>query len=396
MKMRRRFPGIALAVWTTLAVAFTTPWGSIAATLRVERDGSGDYATIQPALDAAASGDTILIGPGEYTEYSMVRIPGYAWDVAVFGYSELPNLTIIGAGAGQTIIGPTAPMRDSSTYSAKGLVWVGGTELYLHGVAVKNCYEGLHVPRGTLNVAGCVFEDNSQGVVWSPQGMGGLFENDEFTSTLSFPEALAVLGPATGVTLRNVTSHSGGRFYFSSVMGAVLDSCDLAGGVSSVDCLFGSDVTISNCQIHDAENQQVAIREATCHIENSVLEGGVGANAVNALDWSVLTVTGSVLSGGGFAAIISQGASQITVHNSHVLKGAQWAVWSNGAIPGGHVTYDLSSNYWGTTSASNIAAWIWDSVDSSANWGTVNYQPFSSQEVPTESRSWGDLKALFR
>jgi len=46
-----------------------------AATLRVERDGSGDYATLQPALDAAAAGDTVLIGPGEYTELTNQYLP---------------------------------------------------------------------------------------------------------------------------------------------------------------------------------------------------------------------------------------------------------------------------------------------------------------------------------
>lgn len=42
----------------------------------VERDGSGDFATIQPALDAAVAGHTILIGPGEYTEAIAIRPPG--------------------------------------------------------------------------------------------------------------------------------------------------------------------------------------------------------------------------------------------------------------------------------------------------------------------------------
>ena len=35
---------------------------------RVEKDGSGDSVAIQDAVDASASGDTILIGAGRFTE----------------------------------------------------------------------------------------------------------------------------------------------------------------------------------------------------------------------------------------------------------------------------------------------------------------------------------------
>ncbi len=37
-----------------------------AATITVDRNGGGDYTEIQPAIDAAADGDTVLVQPGEY------------------------------------------------------------------------------------------------------------------------------------------------------------------------------------------------------------------------------------------------------------------------------------------------------------------------------------------
>ena len=54
---------------------------AVAATITVEKDGSGHFTQIQPALDAAASGDTVLIGPGEFTELIPSYIYGYADDV---------------------------------------------------------------------------------------------------------------------------------------------------------------------------------------------------------------------------------------------------------------------------------------------------------------------------
>ena len=58
-------------------------------------------------MAAAAAGDTIDIGPGEYTEFEVVQ-PGYwGFNVEIYAYVTVDNLTIIGAGADQTIIGPT-------------------------------------------------------------------------------------------------------------------------------------------------------------------------------------------------------------------------------------------------------------------------------------------------
>lgn len=376
-----------------LVLAAAAPVGVAAATLRVERDGSGDFSAIQPALDAAASGDTVLVGPGEYTEYSMVRLEGYAWDVAVFAYSDLPSLTIVGSGVGQTIIGPIIPMRDYSTYSAKCLVWVNGVELRLRGLTVRNCYEGLHVPQGAIDVADCRFLDHVYAILWQAQGVGGQIVRTEFSSSATLPSAIVVHGAAIGVTIADVASADGGELYFSGAQAVELVRCDVAGGRVGVQCLSGSDVAIRDSHLHGASNSQLYVYDASCEIHDSVLEGGDGAIYLSSN--SSVTVAGSVLSG-TFAAIGSGGGENLSVHGSHILRNGQWAVWANGATTGGHRIYDLTNNYWGTTSAADIAAWIWDSRDSTSNWATVMYEPFSSQEVSTEPTSWGDLKTLFR
>ena len=72
--------------------------------LFVEKDGSAEYQTIQGAVDAAASGDTIRVGPGRYDDGQVVETQGWTGFVRVL--IEKPDLTIIGSGAEQTIIGP--------------------------------------------------------------------------------------------------------------------------------------------------------------------------------------------------------------------------------------------------------------------------------------------------
>ena len=77
-------------------------------TWHVAQDGSGDFTVIQAAVDAAQDGDTISIGPGHYTEFTVV--PGYGQhpdggfvNVMLDGTK---SLTFIGAGPEATIIGP--------------------------------------------------------------------------------------------------------------------------------------------------------------------------------------------------------------------------------------------------------------------------------------------------
>nr|MBP7496211.1 hypothetical protein [Bacteroidales bacterium] len=46
-------------------------------TWNVKQDGSGDFTTIQAAINAAAAGDIIMIGPGLYDEESMLTGSGF-------------------------------------------------------------------------------------------------------------------------------------------------------------------------------------------------------------------------------------------------------------------------------------------------------------------------------
>jgi len=51
-----------------LAIMLLVCGPAVAATINVERDGSGDFIVLQEALNAAADGDTIRLGPGDFPE----------------------------------------------------------------------------------------------------------------------------------------------------------------------------------------------------------------------------------------------------------------------------------------------------------------------------------------
>jgi len=57
---------------------------------------------------------------------------------------------------------------------------------------------------------------------------------------------------------------------------------------------------------------------------------------------------------------------------------------------------DLSNNYWGTTDTGLIDDWIWDGNDDPEVHAFVDYEPFAGQPIPTEQRTWGEVKNLYR
>ncbi len=60
-------------VWLLALLVAAPSVGARAATLRVP----SEYTTIQGAIDAASFADTVLVAPGEYTEYTTRAVPGY-------------------------------------------------------------------------------------------------------------------------------------------------------------------------------------------------------------------------------------------------------------------------------------------------------------------------------
>src|SRR5262245_11529876 len=54
------------ALLTGWALLLASPSSARSATITVDPAGGGNFIAIQPALDAAQDGDTVLVAPGEY------------------------------------------------------------------------------------------------------------------------------------------------------------------------------------------------------------------------------------------------------------------------------------------------------------------------------------------
>ena len=157
-----------------ILLAFATV--ATATTWRVERDGSADYTVIQDAVDVAASGDTILIGPGRFNEQQWVTFPG--WQDSVRVLVPQHELTLIGSGPA-TIIGQTEPWEMEQGYH-KGIVTgdlLGNAVIRVEKIRFENMARGIYTSyestgEDTVLIRNCEFYANNSGV--SLIGDGGV------------------------------------------------------------------------------------------------------------------------------------------------------------------------------------------------------------------------------
>jgi hypothetical protein len=388
--MRIKLILLVLAISTLFAsgVAVARSW-------RVELDGSGDFTDIQPAVEASAAGDTILIGPGRFDTFHPCVAPAWTEQTVVWVTREY--LTFIGSGQGVTIIGP-ATYYGPYGRSPKGICSIDGYSGTVRDLTIENIDTGLYWWRGSLTMEDCTIKgDNDQSFgamgLW-PYGatirrctIDTHFAGDACVIGMGSRDILFehcyFLGYGYGVTVTDSSQNV--RFEgcrFSNSLGA------------AIHCNYQSTVTVTDCLFEAMQTVAINVwNESHLTLERSTIDGasiGIGVSS-----GGVLIGTNVVIQGAWSEAIRACCNAFITMHNSHIFAGPGIAVrcesmWAHTQFP------DLSGNYWGTTDADAIRATIWDANDTSDTNCLVGFEPFADGPVPTESTSWGDLKASFR
>lgn len=138
----------------------------------VDKSGGGDFTQVQPAVDAAQPGDSVLVRPGLYSAFTLtkplyvigsgpgfVRVGQFARCelLGLFGsaglgcddYANDPGLTVQGIGEGELAMVSGMEIRGSSHYSdPSGVVHVSGNEglVVLHDVSVAETQYSLIGP----------------------------------------------------------------------------------------------------------------------------------------------------------------------------------------------------------------------------------------------------------
>lgn len=369
-----------------------------AGTITVRKDGTGNFTVLQQALSAAADGDSVLIGPGEFTEMPWVRLPGDSWDVQACGYITANNLTIIGAGADQTFIGPTVYSGNNNLYSPKAFVYWGSGNLSLRDLTVRNCYDGVYV-KGTLFMEQSSCLNNHFGVYWQTTGAGGWIRNTRFDATTpQYPDAMYIYGSGSDILIEGCQA-TGGETLIKRIRNMTIINSDFSRSAVGISIYDDAQVFIHQSTVSNMEAFGVKFVIGSggyCEIHDSDISGSqsaldTGGNATNCR----FAVYDSRIRGGTIAALYARyRPGACIMRNCDFIKGSGPVVQCGPSYTA--VTHDLTNNYWGTSSTADIQSWIIDKNDDRNIAAAVLYSPFAGQPVPTETTTWGDLKALWR
>lgn len=368
--------------------------GADARTWHVRKDGTGDYTVIQDAVDRAAAGDTVRIGPGRFEEkkpFSSFPVgSAEKWTFDVFVAVTVDELTIIGSGADQTVVGWPTTLGSGPDQPKIICTTPLVTRLVVEDLALENVYNGIYrTDRGTLEVRRCRTFGCLIGVVtWSE--LSTIIEDCHFQDidfgVLSF-------SPARNLVISRCEFVACSAA-FERTLGATVVDCSFTG--YTVGCQFASSSTggIYNSTFTDQTNVGISvITGAVVNLADNRVTGG----DVNLRLRTASTVTGSnnVFGGGAYATIWCSNG-MIYLHGCEILNGGGPTIKLDAFVNPPLRTMDLTNNYWGTNSSAMIAGWILDYYDDVRVYAKVQYEPFLGQPVPTESTSWGDLKAGFR
>ena len=358
----------------------------------VERDGSGDFETIQAAVDAAEDGDTILIGPGDYVEVHTVTLPGQSQPTAICVEVAHEDLTFRGVGRDEVSVGPGAVRWDE-----RSVVFLGADRhrnWRIEGLTIQNAQTGIEVG-GSLDLSDCrlracrlgVFALNAQGVDVADCAFEGNDWGGVGCYDLRFGNA----------SVRNC-QFTDSSLHFTGRFGALVEDCTFSGGEFGIrftgtqGAVVGTVVAgMSGYGIKMLSNETpAAVSLDACDIRSA-------GPALDVQRSSVVAATSCRLQGADSTTVRIASGARLTVNLCDIYRAQDWFVECTDWAGHDGTVLDFTGNYWdGTGSPDDIADGIWDGADSEDVPVVIIFEPYVDDAMPTETASWGDVKALYR
>jgi len=385
-----------------VALVFLSLWATAAAgrTWTVRKDGSGDFQVIQDAVDAASDGDAIDIGPGRFDDFQEGIVVGTAtWSVYVYILEK--SLTLQGAGADQTIIGP----EDQNFHPWPGtpislVMGVECGELKVSDITFENSpYEliSFWLNNQRLEVSGCVFHEGHRGVIVACPA-GGLVAESEFTDLSDY--GIHTTSPTNNFHVQNCT--------FTNVYGPTgadwcpsdlhVSDCIMDGGRLAVGFFGGATGSATRCTIRNFDNYGIGLNApgAVTITDNTIEQSDGWGMALADANEAVIT-NNLVSTETGVCLSFPYPCDGMVFEGNDLYRGngdfAQTTDYWNFNPP---TYFHLENNYWGTTDAEEIQAHMIDGhVQDLVNMFII-FEPFEGGSVPTQNSSWGSLKAMYR
>ncbi len=208
---------------------------------------------------------------------------------------------------------------------------------------------------GLLRMEGCHLENNRIGFLWSYVGSGGFVRNSrvEVNAPILSPMSFDIGYGAVfdGVIFEGCYFGDGG--VIRGVQGMSIRNCQLSG----LGLYSGSHTYLEGCTSATNSDSGVSLSLGTgayCEIRNCELRDQYATLHVSQnAPGGRFVVENSRLEGGAHGVLYSgTGAGACSIHNCDLVKGSGPMVEC--AVSASAVTHDLSNNFWGTTSESDI------------------------------------------
>ena len=306
-----------------------------AGTWVVSPNGKADFNNIQGAINAASTGDEVLVMPGYYNE--QINFNGKA--ITVLSNNGPQETIIDGNGAGSVVSFTSGEPVESTL---QGFTVTGGTGTWIPNVdgAVDIAGGGILVMNSSATIVDCNIQENSLytepnfGVYNNAAGAGVYVEN----GTLLLDACLIKENTATG-------THAQSSYTYAHIVGAGVGSLD--SNLTMRDCEvnnnFGATTATNPAWIHSGiYGVGVSVRGGNASIENCHIASNHGSGR------SLGTVGSSVfLYGIGVASIHD---ASVTVSNSIVENNTAY-------LENTQTYYDQQSWSYGTGVSAGISGW---------------------------------------
>ena len=373
---------LSLSVLVLLAFALQP---AAAKTWWVLKDGSGDFTVIQEALNAAADGDTVRVGPGRFGDFRKVTRPQTGLSFYSIAWITKP-LVLFGSGIDKTTIGPSTLVLDIEGLTTGGVYIDEGANAHVEGFTI----EKMKFPATILDT--CTFARNrviaTEYQIWYWNGLALLYGDLIQIVDCEFSGELQILTASPAVTRPQIIGCTFGPGGKGIEIGngsteAIVTGCRFDHVEVGVSVSLSASVIVEDCIFSEIQINAIDMGHGAAIVRNCTIEPG--ARYPLRMGIGRLEVFDTIVGGGTTATILSWG--DMYVRNSHILNGGALTVDFRGSA---QRVVDLRNNWWGTRELSTIASWISDAS------GAVLYEPVRSGPVATGVESMGQLKALFR
>ena len=366
--------------------------GAVAGVWRVEQDGSGDFMVIQDAVDAAASGDTIMIGPGSYRDpiwYPELNGASIAY------WGDDRDLSFIGSSPIEVVLGPESYVPVGS--GPAGIGANQGVVIRVENISFVNLMHGISSQFGSIHVSNSYFSGCKHGV-WSADSPQVEIHNCSFRDIELYAVTTyrAQYAEIVGCSLENAVIN------FNDTDNGIVRNCTVTGG--SLVRYFLSQGLVEDCHAMCDGNVPcigVSDSDTVRFYDNFIRGGNINLNVTGA-STNVFLERNDIShpSYPGDANFYFHNNASVFAHDNHINRSSimvDYVIYTTTYTESFSPTIDMGSNYWfddGTPE--RLDSLIHDGNDDPALNIIVNYEPIRTEPVPVEKKSLGGLKALFR